>query len=716
MRRLLLILTLCLAPLGLRAQEAATGPAVLVADSLFIEADRTLVARGNVEAFRGNTRLRASAIRYDRETGALTIEGPILLTEGTEQVVLADAGELTPDLREGLLIGARMILNQQLQLAANQVDRVGDRYSQLYKVSATSCRICTDGGTPLWSIRAQRVVHDRFERQLYFDHAQFRILDVPVFYIPRLRLPGPGLDRATGFLVPSVRSSSQLGLGIKVPYFIRLGDHRDLTLTPYLSGKTKTLQFRYRQAFVRGRVEFNGAVTRDDIIPDSTRGYLIGRGFFDLERGFKLSFDLETVTDDSYFPQYEYYNQDRLESQLTVSRARRDELIRASFYNFESLRDGENNQTLPTLVLDGEYERRFFPDWAAGGELRFALQAHTHRRNSDLSVDSADPDTVVDGRDVSRINGSVNWLRRDTFGPGLVTDLTLGARFGLFNIAQDSTFPQNHAEIVPQAALALRYPLVRRGTGGVTQLLEPLMQVAWTGGDRLNIPNEESTRPEFDEGNLLQLSRFPAPDRIERGGVAALGLNWARFNPNGWDAHVALGQVFRENRDSAFTETSGLGGLKSDYLVAAQLRSGNGITLTGRGLLDEDFGFSKAELRGDWGFAKGNIGGSYIFLDEDPAANRIEPTSEIQLGGSYSFTRHWAAAANYRFDLEEDRSGVAGLGISYDNECVTVDLSVSRTYSSSSTVEPTTNFGFNVGLRGFAVSDGTERYRRSCNY
>ncbi|NNE51373.1 MAG: LPS-assembly protein LptD [Sulfitobacter sp.] len=718
MLRHLLILLLLVTPYALKAQET-TGqprPAVLVADKVFIEADRRLIAQGNVEAFQGETRLWARSITYDRATGALLIEGPIVLTEGTDQLLLADAAELSPDLREGLLLGARLVLNQQLQLAARQINRIDGRYSQLYKTSVTSCRICEDGRPPLWSIRAQRVVHDQFEQQLYFDHAQFRILRVPVFYVPRLRLPGPGLERATGFLVPSIRTTSQLGTGLKLPYFIKLGDHRDLTVTPYFSSATKTIELRYRQAFRRGRIEFNGAITRDDQRPDDTRGYLIGRGQFDLRRDFKLNFDIETVSDRAYFPDYRYYDQDRLESQISVSRARRDEFIRSSFYIFESLRDGESNETLPTIVLDGEYERRYFPTSALGGELRLSLQAHSHRRNSDLPFDGPDADTVVDGRDVARLTGRVNWLRRDTLRWGLVSDIQVGASFGAFDITQDNTFAQNHADIAPHAAIALRYPMIRRGQGGIVQMLEPVVQLAWTGGDRLDIPNEESSRPEFDEGNLLSLSRFPAADRRERGAVAAIGVNWARFDPQGWDAHLTVGQVLRREEDADFTNTSGLGGLRSDYLVAAQIRSFNGVSLTGRGLFDEDFDFAKAELSGDWRFDRGVLSGSYIWLDEDPSVSRDAATSEIFLAGSYELSKHWAAQADYRFDIEDDRSATAGIGLTYNNECVSVDLSVERRYSSSTSVEPTTNFGFNVGLRGFAVSTGTERYRRSCKF
>ena len=628
MKRGLLLLILALLPLRALAQDAA----LLVADQLYITRDRELVASGNVEAFQNGTRLRASAIRYDQGTGALSIEGPITLTEGDDTVIVANAAELDADMRNGILTGARLVLNQQLQLAAVQIDRVDGRYNQLYKTAVTSCRICDDGRPPLWQIRAKRVIHDELEQQLYFDEAQFRIGNIPVFWLPRLRLPGPGVERASGFLVPSVRSTSALGLGLKIPYFIKLGDRRDLTLTPYLSSSTSTLEFRYREAYRNGRIAFEGAVTRDDLLPDDTRGYLFGAGVFALPRDYILNFTLQTVTDDGYLDNYAYSGADRLKSELTVSRAQRDAYIRGSFFNFKSLRDDEDNDTIPTLVLDGEYERRFFPT-SLGGEVRTTLVAHSHRRISDLAIDSGDADDIVDGRDVARINAEINWLRSYTLPAGLRIDTRLGAAFNTFNISQDSTSLTDPSELTPQAAITLRYPLSKTTPTGINHVIEPVVQVSWTGGERLVIPNEESTRVEFDQGNLLDLSRFPRADRRERGTVAAVGLGWSRFNPDGWDTNISVGQVFRTEDDSDFTTTSGLDGLTSDFLLAGQLSAGDGLSLTGRSLFENDFSLSKAELRGDFTYRRGRFGGSYVWLQEDPSEERGNEVSEITFDG-----------------------------------------------------------------------------------
>ncbi|WP_366869469.1 LPS assembly protein LptD [uncultured Roseobacter sp.] len=704
MTRAVLILLMLVWPLLSWAQETPAPPAVLIADELFIENDSALIARGNVEAFQGTTRITASEIRYDRATGALTISGPITMQEGDDIRVLASAAELDANLQTGLLSGARMVLDQQLQLAAVQIQRVNGRYSQLYKAAVTSCKVCEDGTPPLWQIRAKRVIHDKQERQLYFDGAQFLIRNTPILYIPRLRLPDPTLDRATGFLAPSLRTTSQLGTGIKIPYFINIAEDRDITLTPYISSGTRTLELRYRQAFVNGRIEFNGAVSRDDERPGETRAYVFGQGSFSLRNDFTLAFDIELTSDDSYLKDYGYSDKDRLDSAISISRARRDEFIFGSLTAFKSLRDADINANLPTVVGDAIYEARYFPA-AIGGELRLGASAQSRYRYSDVDIV---------GRDASRFSTEVDWLRGWTLASGLRTEVTLGAVADLFNITQDSTTPQTQTQLTPRGAIAFRYPMARGGENGVTQFLEPIVQLGWVGGDRPNIPNEESTRVEFDGGNLLSLSRFPEADRRERGRTAALGVNWARFDPNGLDTSLTLGQVLRDDAEPDFTESSGLRGISSNYLVAGQLKSVDGWALTARSLFDADFDFTKAEVRGYFANNRSSLGGSYIWLISDLAEDRPESIAEIALDGSYRVDKYWTASADWRYDISINRASTAGVGVTYENECVSVAFSVQRSYSTSTSLEPSTTLGLSIGLRGFSAKKGTETYTRTC--
>ncbi len=721
MKRLLrsFLILLAMLPATLLAQDRG---ALLIADEVLIEGGGTLVATGNVEAVYNGQRLKARRITYDKNADTLVIEGPITLFDGDYTTVLADAGQLDRDMQNGILTGARIVMDDQLQLAATQINRTDGRYSQLYKAAVTSCQVCTDGGTPLWQIRARRVIHDAETRQLYLDGAQFRIGSVPVAYFPRLRLPDPTVTRATGFLTPSLYNSTLLGFGVKVPYFISIGDDKDLTLTPYYTTKTRTLEFRYRQAFASGGIEFEGAFSRDDLVRRDNRAYLFGRGVFALPQEYVLRFHVEAVKDDAYLVDYGYSDKDRLDSEISIERVRRDEWRRGALTYFHTLRAGEDSSTLPTSVANFDYEKRYFPS-RLGGELRLAAEAHSHYRWSSETTDTdlTDFDRFSDGRDVTRVMTSADWQRTWTVMGGLRATAQTGVAIDHIRVDDAGTTSRSSlTEATPNAAMTLRYPLAKTTPRGVTHMIEPMVQLAWIGGDTPDIVNDESTRTEFDEGNLLSLSRFAAADRRERGASASYGVSWTRFAPSGLRSTVTVGQITRDRAqreatgELTFSRSSGLRGTTSDTLIAAQIATQNGLTLTARGLLDGAFDTTKAEARAGWHNAVVDLGATYIWLPTDRQEDRSSTVSEWTLDGSYRISRHWTGDAEWRYNAASDRSVRAGLGVTYTNECVEVSLSASRRFTSSTILEPSTDISLTVGLRGFSARAEDKSYVREC--
>jgi LPS-assembly protein len=707
-------------PVAAQQGDAAPRPAMLVADDVYLEADDRLVATGSVEAIYDGRRLRAARIVYDRAADRLRLTGPIVIEEADDRLILADAGEIDEQLRNGILRGARIVMGRQLQMAAQEFERSAGRYNRLSNVSVTSCRVCETGRPPLWQIRARRVVHDQQARQLYFEGAQLRVLDTPIFYLPRLRLPDPTLERATGFLVPSLRNSSLLGFGARVPYFIRLGDHKDLTITPFLTTETRTLELRYRQAFRNGRIEFEGALSDDDINTRSTRGYLFGRGEFDLPRDFTLSFDVEAVSDDTYLLDYSYSEKDRLDSEIALERVKRDSYLRGAFTHFQSLRPGESNRTLPTIVGNARYERRLHPA-RLGGELRLNLQSHSHSRRSGLVAD-LDGDGWADGRDVQRLTAGAAWRRGWTLPGGVLAAFRTGVTLDHFEISQAGATSAGAAtEVTPSAEVELRWPLLKTAATGATHVVEPVLQMSWTGGENPFIPNDENTRIEFDEGNLFSTSRFAAPDRRERGLIGAYGVSWTRHGATGAQAALAVGQLVREKPQrersgaDSFTDSSGLDGDTSDLLVAGQLKSDDGFALTARSLFDEGMDTTKAEARASWQNARTDLGATYIWLGRDPSEDRAAAVSEWAFDTSYRLSRHWTGSANWRYDVASDESVRAGIGLTYTNECVDISLSASRRFTSSRELAPSTDVSLTVGLRGFKAQADGESYMRTCS-
>ncbi|MDG2340102.1 MAG: LPS assembly protein LptD [Paracoccaceae bacterium] len=679
----------------------AAEPAVLIADRMFIRPDGVLVADGNVEAHQGDLQLSATQVIFSGDSNTLEIKGPIKLQDGDGIVIFADEAKLDPQLIDGLLIGARLVLNQQLQLAAVELNRTEGRYTQLYKTVATSCRICGDNTPPIWQIRAEKVIHDSVEKQLYFENAQFHVLDVPLVSIPRLRMPDPTQDRSTGFLVPTGRSSSLLGIGIKLPYFVTLGDHRDLTLTPYLSDQTKTLEWRYRQAFAKGDFTATGGIS-DDSMSETVRAYAFVDGRTSLASGYELSYDIELTSDPSYLLDYGYSGKDRLDSAISINRVDHGEYFIGDVIHFRTLRDSETNDTQPTLIAETTYERRL-DGGPFGGDLTLTAEASGHLRTSQVDII---------GRDIARARASAEWLRSDIFDRGLLVESHALLQVSSASIAQDSSSDDFVFNVNPALYANFRWPLSAR-TEKASYLLEPVLQIAWS--DSVNeIPNEESTLVEFDEANLLDFSRFPASDRVEEGIRLAYGGNWTRYDPTGATTRLSVGRVLRDTADPDHTKSSGLQGQLSDWMVAGQVSTESGFELISRALFDKDADFSKAESRMTWQRDWGSISATHIWLAEDTAEDRDDPLSEINLSTRVNLARHWVGQVDWQYDLAAQRIVKAGIGAEYQNECLDVRLSASRRFTSSTTVDPSTDYDFTIGLRGFGAGRSGADGIRNC--
>ena len=150
-----------------------------------------------------------------------------------------------------------------------------------------------------------------------------------------------------------------------------------------------------------------------------------------------------------------------------------------------------------------------------------------------------------------------------------------------------------------------------------------------------------------------------------------------------------------------FSHASGLSGQTSDWLLAWSIENAGGLALTNRLVLDDALSLTKGELRFDFTNPAIDVSGGYEYLLADASEDRPEPASEIVLKAGRNLTRNWTADLGTRYDLRAKRLARAGLELDFRNECIELTLSLSRRYTSSTSVKPSTDFGLSVELLGF---------------
>ena len=671
-----------------QAQEA---PSALIADSIRYDAGLdALIASGNVEIIFGGRVLRAQSITYFNKDGAVSANGPLTLASQGEPTLVAQAVELSDDLSTGLIHGARLVLAENFQIAANEARKLDDQRTGLYKAVASACHVCDNNETPLWLIRAERIVHDNKDLQIHFSNVSFEAFGITIGYLPYFRLPDPSVKRATGFLTPEFTRSDFYKYGIKLPYFIVIANDKDITITPFVTSTGAALfEGEYRQRFNDASLNVGGAValTSGTLPSTGLRGYFAAYGDANLPRGFELDYSLTNATDKGFMRQFAYSDADRLRSQIEARRQSGNEYVSLRALGFQSLRDRERNAEIPNVLPEFTY-RNYWDDPSLGGRL-------DARANASVLVRR-------DGRDVGEAGGSLQWQREFSLPSGIRAKVMAGTDGRVFLIQDDPALDGGPSWLVtPMSAVELRWPFARR-TDKSTQVIEPVFQAVYSEsfGDTSDIPNEDSPTVEFDAANLFALNRYPGNDIHEQGLRFNIGTNFTRIDPDGWSIAATIGQVFRIDSQTGFPDNTGLNKSSSNIVAAVNLDLPPVLQVSNQSLFDEQLNFSRNDVQARLNFADFALDGSYVYLAADPA-NASPKQHEVSLSSQYRFADHWSFDASWRRNLATGDNVSAIAGLEYGNECIRARFSVSRRFTNSTSLPPGTDYGLTVRLAGF---------------
>ncbi len=689
-------------PAGLEFDRDA--PVALVADRVSYD-DRagTVTAEGNVEVFHGDRNLTASRIVYDSRTGRITAEGPIVLRDPEGATVLADAAAIDADLRAGVVQGARAVIGDgAATLAAVEGQRVDGRYTAFSKAVYSSCEVCPEAPTPLWRIRARRVIHDELERVVHYEDAVFDVMGAAVLWLPYFSLPDPTVTRRSGFLTPTVLQSTTYGYAARIPYFVAIDPSRDATITAFPTSRDGLiLEGEYRQAFDFGEMTFSASGGALDTAPGGGtrwRGAIFGEGRFDAAEfgapeGTVAGFDLAFASDDGYLRRYDFTRDDRLESEIFVENWGARDYFSAFGAHVQSLREDEPQDEIP-LALPGFDARRVLDAPGGFGEIGLTAGGVLLTRQS--------------GRDVARLSLGADWREDAVLDNGAVAAGFAAVRGDAYHVADDPDFEDDFvARLAPFAGVEIGYPLIAH-SGDTAHLLQPRVQLVVAPNDvnSEDIPNEDSLIVEFDETNLFDPNRFPGYDRVESGTRLNLGVRYTRIADDPVTLDASLGQVFRLSEEGAFSDGSGLAETASDTVASLTFGYAPYLMVSNRIRVDDEFTANRAETRGWVSLGPARLQGGYVYLAKDATAGADDDRAELELAAEIDLTPNWRLSGATRRDLEADATVEAGLSLRYLNECASVELFASRDFTETADAPASTDFGVRVSLFGLADGGG----------
>lgn len=674
---------------------------ILLADSIELDAQGNLIAQGNVDIVYKEQRLKAPKVVYIKDKNILIMDMGATLTDENGSSFIAETAELDQQLLNGIINGANLVLKQQIQMRADILERENGLNTNLTNVKATACFSC-DNPIPIWQIRAKSGNHDIEKQQLIFQNAHIRVFDIPVFYVPYLRLPEPRVKRMRGFLVPRTKQNSLLGFGLELPYFLPMGQDRDITISPLISQETKTLKLNYRQAFDEGRIVANLAASKDTVFSEKLRGRFQSNGDFNLPNDYRLYYDFTIVSDNSYISDYDYPPLDRIASRISVNKTQKLQHQEANLVYYHSLFDDYG--VLPAIINFNHYDK-YIKVPTLQGDFRVSTILHNNFRSSQKNIY---------GRDIRRLNTSLGWSNSYKTNQGIRIELGSQIRFDSYLTRQDTRFKNEENTVSADGLITVGWPMIRHDILQHQDILEPVLQFAISKQEDLRLPLEESIYSELDEGNLISLSRFPARDRFEKDARGAIGLKWLRKFKSGSKLDISLGQVFRQNEEEDFNTGSGLNSKVSDYLLSAKYMAQKGFSIAGRTLLDPNISPNRIEALATYAWDRVSLSTGFSFLPKSISQERKNDISELRLATIYQFDDVWRYTTGVRYDLSNDRTAEVSIGILFDNECTNVAFTAKRRFSNSGSSSSVTSWDLTTSLKGFSTGGNRSPSLKDC--
>jgi LPS-assembly protein len=700
-------------------------PVTFLADRVSYDKTNSVVtATGHVQAWQNGHYLSADRVTFDRNTDVAAAYGHVVIVEPDQEIIFGDYAELSQGMKNGVITGMRALLADGGKLAANGGRRTEGKLNELSKAVYTSCNVCAlDPTAPMdWQIRAEHLTQDLQAKRIEYNDAWLDILGFPVLYMPYMSTTDPSVRRQSGFLSPSLGTSSNyLGEFLQVPYYWVLDDQSDVLITPEFSTQQGgQLEADYRRWFNAGRVNLEGAVANDE---NKIQGFFYGSANFDWNDTWRYGANVNLGSSVNYLRDYQIpgYGGNYLGSNVYLEGFGVGAYSRLDISGYQGLNNSIDQSSVPYALPRYIYSYLGEPDWLGGR----------------LSFDTEDFNVLRDqGADVQRLAARVGWDRPFSGLLGeqyLVTGEIRGAAYnanvldGQPDYGDTSHSTTAHAQ--PQVSVKISWPFVRDAGSLGTQTIEPIVQLiaAPQAGNAQHdhIPNEDSLAYEFSDTTLFSLNRFGGYDRFDGGERANFALhgNWTFLGGQTLDGligasaiqHIVLSDYPVFQPYNGFDKGSHL----SDIVARAQLVPNKWINFTARARVDHQTGDLRfADVVSDFGNGpvRFNLGylydsaNPYLLYDSDPyvpgylaTTNNVNtgyytPRNEVSGGVSLKYG-HFKLTGDARRDLATGQMDSVGGHVNYEDECTIFDIFVYRRYTSINGDSGNTTILFTITLK-----------------
>ncbi|MEA1991545.1 MAG: putative LPS assembly protein LptD, partial [Thermodesulfobacteriota bacterium] len=278
----------------------------------YFHSSDVILGEGAVQVWRGDLKVCADRIMYDRHNATVWANGNVVIYLGMD-VLKGTEGELDLNTSTGTVENADLFLQRNnIHLLAKQIWKTGPEEYQAKHATISTCPLPKQA----WNFKC-RDLKLTIGGMAFAKSSFFNIRDISVLYSPWVVLP-INKYRKTGLLLPYFSTSKRNGAELNVPFFWAINDSMDATFYQHSMSKRGWMQgVEFRHVFSpedKGILRYNFLVDTledDDFNNDGyTRGnekrwWLRAKADQQLPWDFEAKLDADLLSDRDYLLEFD---------------------------------------------------------------------------------------------------------------------------------------------------------------------------------------------------------------------------------------------------------------------------------------------------------------------------------------------------------------------------------------------------------------------------
>tara|TARA_Y100000389_G_scaffold201796_1_gene245375 strand:- start:2628 stop:5012 length:2385 start_codon:yes stop_codon:yes gene_type:complete len=554
-----------------------------------------------------------------------------------------------------------------------------NKITEVSKGVFTTCK--KSDSCPPWQLSAEKIRHDKEKKIIDYKNAWLKIYDVPVMYFPKFFHPDPTVNRKSGFLVPTIKNSSNSDNFLSVPYFYAMDINKDMTFTPRFFADDKfLLQTEYRQVNLNSKhLSDFSLYSEKDTNSKSHFFYRYNKLLsFDYFQNSSFKLNVEKTSNDTYIkgnklksPLITEY--DVLENSLNLSLSTDGFSINSDLIVYEDLTEKNNSDKfefiLPRINLTKKIKNK----------------------------------TNLDGDFSFNSNNLIRNYQTNIFEKTNINDLIFNSNpkisnFGFYNnydfiiknVNSDSQNSEHFKENENYYLSGLfqfnsSLPMIKEN-GNFRKILKPKLALKLSPYDTKDMSDDENR---IDVNNIYDLNRLSSDDTIEGGASLTFGNDFTIFNKaNSRDLFgfkIANNLRIDENED--LPKTNQIGQKTSNLFSEIMYNPLDNLSLKynssrKNNIRDVNYQNLIAEI------SINNFVTTFDYVNEN---NTSEQNSYLLNTTKYEFNDSNNISFSTRENKTTDLTEYYNLMYQYKNDCLSASLEYNKDYYNDRDIKPEEN-------------------------